>query len=137
MSLLTTTAGRVLRISPPIAGSKATHHTSPRCGGLSLLVGDIAGQVLDPFVGLALARLVGRHRAITLDEVAPGDVRARQIVEETADPPRPNNAAQPLVNLVFDRDCQLFRHPRGLPVHVSYTYSRPVVEGTRMGLASV
>src|SRR6266404_5813061 len=69
-SLLTTLAGLVLRISPPIEGSKATHQTSPRCGCLSGLIGDIAGQVFDPFRGLALARLIGSHRPVTLDDIA-------------------------------------------------------------------
>jgi len=55
MSLLTMTAGWVLRISPPIDGSNATHQTSPRCGGLSGLIGDIPGQAFDPLRGIALA----------------------------------------------------------------------------------
>jgi len=36
MSLLTMTADCVLLISPPMAGSNAIHHTSPRCGSLVL-----------------------------------------------------------------------------------------------------
>jgi hypothetical protein len=60
--LLTISAGRVLRISPPREGSKATHHTSQRRRS-PRLVGDIADQVLDPLGGRAFTLLVGGHRA--------------------------------------------------------------------------
>src|SRR6266851_2644747 len=97
-SLLTTIAGLVLRISPPIEGSKATHQTSPRCGGLSGLIGDIAGQAFDPLRGLAFARFIGGHRPIALDDIARQDVWPREIVQESADPPPSDDAVQALIH---------------------------------------
>jgi hypothetical protein len=44
-------------------------HTSPRRGGLSWFIGDVAGQVLDPFQGFAFTLFVGGHRPVTLDEL--------------------------------------------------------------------
>src|SRR6267143_5140250 len=91
-SLLTITAGLVLRISPPIEGSKATHHTSPRRGGLSGLIGNIAGQVLHPLRGFALTFFVGGHRPIAFYDLLRDHVRPRKIVEESADPSSADNA---------------------------------------------
>jgi hypothetical protein len=54
--------------------------------------------------------LVRRHRAVAFDEIARRHMRPRQIVEEAADPPPADHAVQALVNLVVDRDRQLFRH---------------------------
>src|SRR6478672_8887384 len=82
MSLLTTIAGRVLRISPPIAGSNATHHTSPRRGGLPRVIGDVASHALDPFGGVPLARFVRRHRPVALGDIPRQHVRPREVVDE-------------------------------------------------------
>src|SRR5437660_7966887 len=114
------TAGLVLRISPPIEGSKATHHTSPRRGGLSGLIGNVAGQVLYPLRRCALALLVGGHRPIAFYNLPRDHVRPREIIEETADPPPPDNAVQPLINLVIDRDGQFFGHLPSLLIRIIY-----------------
>src|SRR5690242_5667647 len=108
-----TTAGRVLRISPPIAGSKATHHTSPRCGDGELFRGAmsyVADQALDPFHCFAFVLLVGGHGAIGGLEVASGHVWACEVVQEAADASAPNDAVQAGIDLVVNSDCQLFRH---------------------------
>src|SRR5690242_21613298 len=103
-SLLTMIAGLVLRISPPTAGSNATHQTSPRRGALPGLIGHIAGQVFYPFLRFALVFLVGRHGLVPGEKVAGGHVRPRQIVQKAADPPRPDHPMQTLVNLVLNRN---------------------------------
>src|SRR4051794_13810627 len=108
-----TTAGRVLRISPPIAGSKATHHTSPRCGGGELFRGAmsyVADQTLDPFCCFVFVLLVGGHGAIGRLEIASGHVWACEVVQEAADASAPDDAVQAGVDLVVDGDCQFFRH---------------------------
>jgi hypothetical protein len=70
-------------------------------------LGDIAGQAFDPFRGLALARLIGSHRPVTLDDIALRDVRSREIVQESADPPPSDDAVQALIDLVVNRNRQL------------------------------
>src|SRR5260363_385695 len=56
--LLTMTAGRVLRISLPTAGSNSTHHTSLRC------IGHVSGKSVAPLHRFGFARLVGSHRPV-------------------------------------------------------------------------
>jgi hypothetical protein len=61
-SLLTITAGRVFRISPPSEGSKSTHHTSPR--GIRPIRGGISHYALGPFQRVALTPGIESHIAI-------------------------------------------------------------------------
>src|ERR1044071_1611834 len=101
------TAGLVLRISPPIDWSNATHQTSPRRGVLSgftrpWFIGYVAGEIFDPFGRLALALLLGRHRTIAFRQIASGHMRAREIVQKAADPPPPEDAEQGSIDIVFD-----------------------------------
>src|SRR3954471_5537164 len=124
-----TTAGRVLRFSPPIAGSKATHHTSPRGGGGQLFAAAmsyVADQALDPFRCFAFVRLVGGHGAIGSLEVASGHVWACEVVQEAADASAPDDAVQAGVDLVVDGDCQFFRHRPALQYGVNTYCSRRV-----------
>jgi hypothetical protein len=90
-----------------MAGSKATHQTSPRWGGGLLsgawIIGYVACQVLHPFRRLALAFLVGRHGAVCLRQLAPGHMRARKVVEEPAYPPPSNDGVKAVINIVPDR----------------------------------
>src|SRR5260364_437786 len=60
--LLTMTAGRVLRISLPTAGSNSTHHTSLRC------IGHVSGKSVAPLHRFGFARLVGSHRPVAIIE---------------------------------------------------------------------
>src|SRR6266851_4301921 len=55
--------GRVFLASPPIDGSNATHHASPRRGSFSSpgLIGDITDQPFAPLSRFALALFVRRH----------------------------------------------------------------------------
>src|SRR5690349_10366017 len=120
------TAGLVLRISPPIDGSNATHHTSPRRGVLSgfihpEIIGDVAGEIFGPLGGFALTLLVGRHRAIAFRQIACGDVRTREIVQKPADTSPPDDAVQPRIDIILDRDRQFFGHDSPLQ-YVLYTY---------------
>jgi hypothetical protein len=52
------TAGHLWRISPPIDGSKFTHHTSPR------FITDISGGGFQPFESLDLMPFVLGHLLI-------------------------------------------------------------------------
>src|SRR5271154_6856456 len=105
-----------------MAGSKATHQTSPHWGGGLLsgawIIGYVARQILDPFRRLALAFLVGGHGAICLRQFAPGHMRARKLVEEAAYPPPANDRVETVIHIVLDRDRQLFGHAARLLVYV-------------------
>ena len=69
--------------------------TTPRRAGLSGFIGDVAGQVLDPFQGFAFALFIGGHRPIAFDHLLRDHVRPRKIVEEPADPAPADDAVQP------------------------------------------
>jgi hypothetical protein len=106
--LATTAADRVLRVLPQIEGSKATHQSSPRRGGLSALIGNVTGKVVDPFLRFAFVFFVRDHRTVALDELARGHMRPRKIIKEAADPRRPDDMMQAFIDLVADRDRRLF-----------------------------
>ena len=113
-----------------MAGSSATHHTSPRWGGGLLsearIIGYVACQVLDPFRRLALAFLVGRHGAICLRQFAPGHMRARKVVEEPAYPPPSNDGVEAVIDIVLDREIVSFLV---MAVASCYTYSIRIALG--------
>ena len=50
-------------------------------------------------------------------------MRARQVVEEPAYPPPSNDGVEAVIDIVLDRDCQLFGHSSRLLLYVFYTYS--------------
>src|SRR3954452_8568233 len=102
MSLLTITAGRVLRISPPSVASKATHHTSPRRGCSTGLIGHVADQALVPLERLGLACFVRGHIGIACLEPSRRDMRPRQIVQKAADAARPDAFAQAVIDIGID-----------------------------------
>jgi hypothetical protein len=83
-------------------------HLAARCGGLSGLIGDVPGQVFNPFRGIALALLVGGHRLVAFGQVARQHVRSRGVIQKAADPAPPDDAVQARVNLVIDGDGELF-----------------------------
>src|SRR5436309_3095534 len=99
MSLLTITADRTFRISPPREASNATHHTSPRRGASTRLIGHVADQAFAPFCGFSLACFLSRHFGIAGFESPWRDVGPRQIVEEAADAARPNACAQAVIDV--------------------------------------
>src|SRR5262245_25306898 len=80
-SLLTITAGRSLRTSPPTAGSKFTHHTSPR------FIGNVSYRALTPFQRFGFANLVTRHLSVGSLQVLGDHVRAHQFLDELANFP--------------------------------------------------
>ena len=90
-----------------MAGSKATHHASPRWGdGLlseASIIGYVARQILHPFRRFALAFLVGRHGAVCLRQLAFGHMRARKIVEEPTYPPPSNDRVEAVIDTVLHR----------------------------------
>src|SRR4051812_25521761 len=88
-SLLMMTAGRSLRTSPPTAGSKLTHQTSPR------FIGHIPDGGLGPVQGLALAGLVLGHLPVGDVEVLADHVRPDQGLDELADAPPPDDGVEP------------------------------------------
>src|SRR5437764_6101663 len=77
-SLLTITAGRSLRTSPPTAGSKFTHQTSAR------FIGHVPDGALGPLQGFGFAGLVSRQFPVSRIEVFGEDVRAHQRLDEAA-----------------------------------------------------
>src|SRR5207253_7075230 len=80
-SLLTMTAGRSLRTSPPTAGSKLTHQTLPR------FIGHVPHGGLGPFQRLGLACLLLGHLLVRAFEVRANDIGAHQRLDELADAP--------------------------------------------------
>src|ERR1019366_7447115 len=78
-SLLRITAGRVLRISLPTAGSNSTHHTSPR------FICRIPGKRVAPLHRLGLAGLICRHGAVSAVQGGVGNIWLDQVLDELAD----------------------------------------------------
>src|ERR1700690_1845256 len=91
-SLLTMTAGRFFLISPPTAGSKLTHHTSPR------FTTDIADRPLRPLKGLGLALFVSRHLPVCSIQVVALHMGPDQALDEATNSPPTNHCVQPLVD---------------------------------------
>src|ERR1051325_4318828 len=112
MSLLTITAGRVLRNSSPSGVSTAPHPTSPRLGWSTRLIGPVADQALAPVERLGLARFLRRHIGIARLESPGRDMRPRQIVEEAADAARTDALPQSVVDVGIDRNRQFLLHMR-------------------------
>ena len=79
-----------------------------RRGVLSRLIRRIAGEIFDPLGRFPLALRVGRHCAVAFRQIASGDVRAREMVQKPADPPPSDDAMQTGINIVLNRDRQLF-----------------------------
>jgi hypothetical protein len=111
-SRLTITAGRVLRISPPMAGSQPTHQTSPR------FIGHVASQVLGPLESLCLAPAIGGHGLVGRIELRIHDMRPRQRVDKTADAPGADLGVQALIDLFRDGDGKLPSYKR---IYTYYT----------------
>ncbi|MEO8714522.1 MAG: hypothetical protein ABI369_05880 [Acetobacteraceae bacterium] len=119
--MLTITAGRVFRISPPSDESKAIHHTSPRRGlGTSAITSrfdsDVADQPLGPIVRLALALLIGGHCRVSGSEVIAEDMRTGKIIQKPTDSPPADDRVQAFVDFGLDRDRKLLHHWRLLYV---------------------
>src|ERR1700681_4758016 len=87
-SLLTMTAGLSLRTSPPIAGSKLTHHTSAR------FIGDISDRCLGPGQRLGFACFVAGHRLVSRLQLVTDYVGTHERFDKLADPPPPNRGVQ-------------------------------------------
>src|ERR1035437_8508896 len=103
-SLLTITAGRFFLTSPPTAGSKLTHQTSPR------FMRDVRDGGFCPLMSFCLASLVGRHFAIGRDEVPADDMRADEGFDEAADLVAPDNLVKTRVDLFVHRDGEFLLH---------------------------
>src|SRR5664279_3952107 len=103
-SLLTMTAGRFFLTSPPTAGSKLTHQTSPR------FMCDVRDGGFCPLMSFCFASLVGPHFAIGSHEVPAENVRADQGFDEAADLMAPDDLVKTRVDLLVNRDGELLLH---------------------------
>src|SRR5436190_22510419 len=119
------TAGRLFRVSPPMEGSKFTHHTSPR------LVGYIPHGPLCPLQSLGLALLVPRHLLVRLFEVSPRYLGADQIFDESADPAPSDHGVKTLVHLLIEgyRELLLQGGPSTCGTRVASTLNLAQVRG--------
>src|SRR5665647_167836 len=111
-------AGRFLRISPPIEGSKLTHQTSPR------FMGAIPESSLRPFQCLRFPNLILSHHLVFGVQLRPNDVRSHQFLDELADLARPNHVVQALIDLFINRDRQFLLHdePPTIVIRILYVY---------------
>src|SRR5688500_9395799 len=91
-------------MSPPNELVNATHQTSPR------FIGEIPERVIGPLRRLGFSSLLLGHPAISGLEVLSDDVRADQRLDESADLPPPDDAVQPFVDTLIQRDGQLLLH---------------------------
>src|SRR5262249_7292270 len=98
------TAGRSLRTSPPTAGSKLTHQTSPR------FIGDIPHRGLGPLQRLRLASLVAGHLLVSDLQVLADDVRPDEGLDEPANAPPADDGVQPVVDALVKGDGQFLLH---------------------------
>src|SRR5262249_389074 len=103
-SLLTMAAGRSLRTSPPTAGSKLTHHTSPR------FIGHVSYGGLCPFQRFRLARFVLGHLPVRNLEVFPDDVGPDEGLDKLANAPPADDGVQPVVHAFVNGDGELLLH---------------------------
>src|SRR5665647_313762 len=103
-SLLMITAGRVLRILLPRAGSNSTHQISPR------FIADIAGKRIAPFHRFGLASLVCRHGGVSFVEGGISDIGLDQVFDELAYFALPHHPAQALINGIVNRNGQFAAH---------------------------
>src|SRR5690242_18651194 len=98
------TAGRSLRTSPPTAGSKLTHQTSPR------FIGHVSYGGLGPFQRFRLARLVLGHLPVRNLQVLADDVGPDEGLNELADAPPADDGVQSLVDALVNGDGELLLH---------------------------
>src|SRR3990170_3619843 len=103
-SLLTMMTGRLLRISPPMEGSKSTHQTSP------LFMGAVPEGCLGPFQRLFLPGLVLRHSGVFRFQVRSHDMWTHQLFDKFADLTGPDHMMKTLINFLVDGDGQLLLH---------------------------
>src|SRR5277367_2066037 len=125
-------AGLVLRTSPPVAASNATHQTSPRRGvspviACGVIARGVTDQGVGPLGGLILADAVRGHGAIARQQGVFRHQRLGEIVEEAADPPRPDLGAETLVDVLIDGNGELSDHTP------TYTYSYTATTRAQVG----
>src|SRR5262245_12134103 len=80
-SLLTITAGRCLRTSPPTPASKWTHQTSPR------FIGHVSHGGLGPFQRLGFALFFLGHLLVGGFQIISENMRSDEGLDELADSP--------------------------------------------------
>jgi hypothetical protein len=88
----------------------------------ALIIGYVPDQIFHPFRRLGLAFLIGRHGAIGLRQLVPSHMRARKVVQEPAYPPPSNDGVKAVINIVLDRDRQLFGQGSRLLLYVLCAY---------------
>jgi hypothetical protein len=102
--LLVITAGRLLRIWSLIAGSKFTHHTSPR------VITDISDGCFRPFESLGFTPFVLSHLLIGGFEVLIKHVWPYYIFDKAANPAATHNSMKPCIHFGIKYDGKLFLH---------------------------
>src|SRR3954466_3721342 len=110
-SLLTMTAGRVLRISLPIEGSNSTHQTSPR------FIAHISGQRIAPFGSFRLAGLIFSHGLVAVIQCGFDDMGPNQVFDELAHAPPAHYAIETVIHILVERDCHPLVHNPLLYAH--------------------
>src|SRR5215210_1363304 len=100
-SLLTMTAGRRLRISPPSDGSKLTHQTSPR------LIRHVPDGRLGPRMSFGFPLLLPGHVPVSSQQVLPDDVRPDQCLDELADPLPSHDPMETLIDIIVHGEGEL------------------------------
>lgn len=85
-------------------------------GGSAWIICNVLDQPFDPLQRLTFPFCIGRHRLVFFLQILVGDMRAREIVDETADAPPANAGVKTRIDVVVDRDRQLLRY-RLIPTH--------------------
>ena len=95
------TAGRCLRTSPPTAGSKLTHQTSPR------FIGDVRYGAFGPFQRFGFANLFPGHLLVGCLQVFAKYMGTYERLDEPANATPTHDAVQTRVDAFVKRNGQL------------------------------
>src|SRR5436305_10676707 len=90
------TAGRFFLTSPPTAGSKSTHQTSPR------FIRHVRDRGLGPFVSFGLAGLVSRHFPVGVPQILLDDMGTDEGLDEAADLVAADDPVKAGIDLLVD-----------------------------------
>src|SRR5829696_4432467 len=129
-SLLTMTAGRRLRISPPSDGSKLTHQASPR------LIRHVPDGRLGPCMSFGFPLLLPSHVPIDSHQVLPEDVRPDQRLDELADPLPSHDPMETLIDLFVHGDSELLVHRAPPDTYLIRILALPYPGGQELAIAS-
>ncbi len=106
------TAGRLFLISPPIVGSKLTHHTSPR------FICNVRDGGFCPFGCLRFAGLIGSHFSVTGFKIFLEYVWANKRFDELANFSSANYTVKSDIDLLIHGDSQFLFHTCSIRIAV-------------------